>query len=157
MPTVTIQRASIKDLDELYAIEIECFENEAFSKEEIRQSMESPDFINLVAISNGQPIGFIIGRIESFKDEIRGHVYTIDVKSEYRRKGIGSMLLEAAERFFIKNNVGSCHLEMKVDNLAAHHLYSKHGYEISGKLKNYYGLGSDGMRLTKTLTNDSWK
>ncbi len=155
MQTVTIQRASTKDLDELYAIEIECFRNEAFSKEEIKQSMESIDFINLVAISSGHPIGFIIGRIESFKDEKRGHVHTIDVKSEYRRKGIGSMLLEAAERFFIKNNAGSSHLEMKVDNLVAHHLYTKHGYRISGKLKNYYGLGSDGIRLTKTFTNDS--
>ncbi len=151
MSVVTIRRASLKDLDELYTIEVECFGNEAFSKRKIEQSIKSSDFINLVAVSNGQPAGFIIGYIETLKDKNQGHIYTLDVKPKYRQKGIGFGLLEAAERFFVQNGVDSCHLEVKADNMPARRLYMKHGYRISAFLKNYYGLGADGLRLAKDL------
>lgn len=151
MSVVIVRRASLKDLDELYAIEVQCFGNDAFSKREIGQSMKSPDFINLMAVSGEKAVGFIIGRIEPFKNKSEGHIHTIDVKPEYRRKGIGSDLLEAVERFFVQNAVDSCHLEVKVDNMPARRLYTRRGYKISVVLKNYYGLGTDGIRLMKDM------
>ena len=137
-------------MDQLCEIEIECFEEEAFTKEQIAHLLTDCDSVSFVAKVNGEMVGFIMGRVYTERKPAVGRILTIDVSAEHRRKGIGLRLLQEVERVFRNESVEVCYLEVREDNVAALSLYQKHGYKKVRKLRNYYG-NAHGMRLTKPL------
>jgi len=147
---VTIGDASAQYLDSLYDIEMECFEKEAFTKQQIAYLLTDYNSISLVAKLKGEIVGFIIGRIYVERKSLAGHILTIDVSPAHRRKGIATRLLQEIERIFKEKGVGVCHLEVREDNVAAIRLYRKSGYRIIGRLKNYYEH-ANGICLRKVL------
>jgi len=151
--SITIQRATINDLETLYQIERECFTIEAFSKEHIAYLLQNPNTVSLVAQTNGEIVGFIVGLIHRQDKMITGRVYTIDVASKHRRKSVGLKLLDELERIFVKRGAKICYLEARVDNVAALELYRKRGYVEVEKLKKYY-RGIHGVRLKKKLESE---
>jgi len=148
--SITIQRATIDNLETLYQIERECFTIEAFSKQHIAYLLENPNAVSLVAKINNAIAGFIIGLIHRHDERITGRVYTLDVAVKYRRNGVGLKLLDEIERIFAKRGVKICYLEVRKDNVAALELYRKHGYVEVKELKDYY-RGVHGVRLKKKL------
>jgi len=150
MPT-TIEDASIRHLDRLYEIEIECFDREAFTKQQIAHLLTDYNSVSLVAKANGEIIGFIIGTIYSERNLLTGHILTIDISPIHRRKGIAQKLLQATEKIFKEKGVKVCSLEVREDNIAALRLYQKFGYKKVAKLKNYYG-NVHGIYLKKALS-----
>ena len=150
--SITVQQATMNDLEILYQIERECFTIEAFSKEHIALLLEDPNSIGLVAQINGEVVGFIIGLIHSAINGTKvGHVYTLDVATKHRRKGVGLRLLKDLERKFVEKGVKTCYLEARIDNVAARELYHKHGYLEVERLEDYYYKGVHGVRLKKVL------
>lgn len=148
--SITIQQATVNDLDTLYEIERECFTTEAFTKEQIAYLLQNPSAVSLVAKIDGETVGFIIGSTYRGNKRI-GHVYTIDVALKHRRKGIGLRLLNELEQIFVENGVETCYLEVRIDNVAARELYRKQGYIETGRLKGYYPMGTHGVQLKKKL------
>lgn len=149
--SITIKRATIKDLETLYRIERECFTIEAFSKQDLSHLLETSNAVSLVALLDNAIAGFIVGLINSHEKEINGRVYTLDVAVKYRRKGVGLRLLDEIERVFVENGARTCYLEVRKDNVAALELYRKQGYIEVKELKDYY-KGAHGVRLRKKLT-----
>lgn len=153
---IIIEIASIEHLNELYEIEKKCFKNEAFSKEHLYNLLIHPNSINLIARSGKTIVGFIIG-ITYYEDSLLiGHILTIDVLPEYRRRGIGAKLLSEIEKIFIERGVLKCRLEVREDNTAAIALYKKFGYLKVRKLHRYYG-GVDGVLFEKFIGERSQK
>jgi len=148
---VEIEKASIEDLDKLYEIETKCFEEEAFTKQQIAYLLTNHKFVRLVAKINKEITGFIIGEICAEKPPTTGHILIIDVLPKHRRKGIGLKLLQRLENIFRDKGVKICFLEVREDNVAALSLYLKQGYRKIGKLENYYG-NAHGICLKKNLT-----
>jgi len=148
--SITIQQATINNLETLYQIERECFPIEAFNKQHIAYLLQNPNAVSLMAQINNAIAGFIIGLIHRHNEKITGRIYTIDVAAKYRRKGVGSELLDEIERIFAKRGVKICYLEVRKDNVAALELYHKHGYVEVEELKHYY-KGAHGVRLEKKL------
>lgn len=149
--SVTIEDASIRHLDRLYEIEIECFEREAFTKQQIAHLLTDYNSVSLVAKVNGEIVGFIIGMIYLERNSLTGHILTIDISPIHRRKGIAQKLLQEIEKIFTEKGVKACRLEVREDNIAALRLYQKFGYKKVAKLKNYYG-NAHGIYLKKDLT-----
>ena len=147
----SIRYATVDDLDNLVKIEAECFTDEAFTKNQLEYCLKSSDFITLVALLDEAIIGFIIGSVEFFGGETAGHVYTLDVKQSCRERGFGGKLLDAFESVLAGKGVGTIFLEVRVDNVPARRLYSKHGYKPFRTLKDYYEPKVDGVMLRKTL------
>jgi ribosomal-protein-alanine acetyltransferase len=149
--SITIQQATVNDLETLYEIERECFTTEAFTKEQIAYLLQNPNSVSLVAQIDGENAGFII--CLTYRDnKVRiGHICTIDVAVKHRRKGIGLRLLKEVEQIFIEKGVETCYLEVRVDNVAARELYRKQGYTETERLKGYYPAGIHGVRLEKKL------
>jgi ribosomal-protein-alanine N-acetyltransferase len=147
---VEIGDASAIGLDELYSIEFTCFGKEAFTKQQIAYLLTDYNSIGLTAKIDGEIAGFIIASIYAEKKSLAGHILTIDVVPQYRRKGVGSSLMKAVEDIFRKKNVRTSHLEVREDNSTAVKLYEKLGYRKIGKLKNYYG-NANGIYLAKKL------
>jgi ribosomal-protein-alanine N-acetyltransferase len=137
----------------LHSIERECFTLAAFKKDHLTYLLESPKSISLVAQTDNEITGFIIGRIHDHPATRSAHVYTLDVAVKHRRKGIGSRLLEELEKRFTDNGVEICYLEARRGNVAALELYERHGYIKAGILKDFYAEGVDGIRLLKRLSS----
>jgi ribosomal-protein-alanine acetyltransferase len=147
---VKIEDTSIRFLDKYYGIEKQCFEREAFTKQQIAYLLTDYNAIGLAARLNGEIAGFIIGRIDIVRDAPFGHILTVDIAPSYRRKGIAQKLLHEIETVFKEKGVKECRLEVREDNAAALNLYKKLGYKKRGKLEKYYG-DAHGLYLKKTL------
>jgi ribosomal-protein-alanine N-acetyltransferase len=148
--TLTIEDASIRQLDKLYEIETKCFKKEAFTKHQIAQLLEDYNSVSLVAKLDAEIVGFIIGMIYLERNALAGHILTIDVLPSHRRKGIAQRLLQEIEKIFRAKGVKSCRLEVREDNIAAIGLHLKLGYQKMAKLKGYYG-NIHGIYLRKDL------
>lgn len=148
---VTIERASIHSLDTLCEIEKKCFQDDAFERQQIAYLITSSDIEFLVGRVRRKIIGFVAGRIYTNGQSKSGHMLTIDVLPEYRRRGIGFRLLKKIERIFIDEGIGICNLEVRENNIPALNLYRKAGYVRVRILKNYY-IDSHGILFQKTLS-----
>lgn len=146
-----MEDASLKHLDRLCEIEGECFDREAFTRQQMIHLLTDYNSVGLIAKVDEKIVGFIIGMIYFDRNSSVGHILTIDVLPTYRRRGIGQMLIQEMEKIFKNKGVRTCRLEVREDNIAALRLYQKLGYEAVAKLKNYYG-NFHGIYLRKNLT-----
>jgi len=108
----------------------------------------------LVAEVNGKIVGYIMCRVEKHIHGLRivkkGHVISIAVEKEYRRRGIGEALMRRAEEV-LKNKVEYMFLEVRVSNMPAISLYKKLGYKIIRRIPFYYSDGEDAYLMEKEV------
>lgn len=147
---VKIETATTKLLDKLFEIEEQCFDQEAFSKQQIAFLLTDYNTIALVAKANSDVAGFIIAQVEVEGDTLFGHIITINVAPHFRRKGIASQMLKEIEEILKQKGIGEVHLEVREDNNAAIKLYQNSVYQKCGRLEKYYGK-AHGLYLKKIL------
>jgi [ribosomal protein S18]-alanine N-acetyltransferase len=147
---IKIETASIRLLDKLCEIEEQCFDQEAFTKRQISYLLTDYNAIALVAKANSVIAGFIIAQVEIENNTLYGHIITINVAPDYRRKGIASKMLKETEELLKQKNISECQLEVREDNSAALKLYQNSGYKKIGRLEKYYGK-KHGFYLKKSL------
>jgi ribosomal protein S18 acetylase RimI-like enzyme len=145
-----IETASIKQLDELFRIEEDCFDQEAFTKQQIAYLLRDFNTIALIAKSNLDIAGFVIAQIEVEENTEYGHIVTINVAPKFRRKGIATRMLQEIEIFLRQRSITQIRLEVREDNNTALKLYNKLDYKTQGKLDRYYG-NKHGIYLNKTF------
>jgi ribosomal-protein-alanine N-acetyltransferase len=80
-----------------------------------------------------------------------GHINTLAVHPEWRRRNIGERLLQAMLAKAVALQAISATLEVRVSNLAAQRLYQKFGFVEVGRRKRYYRDGEDALLMTKLL------
>jgi ribosomal-protein-alanine N-acetyltransferase len=136
------------DFDALYAIDRACYApGIAYSKLTLRWFLRLPGADCLVAEAGGEIAGFILAEREGEY----AHIITIDVLAEYRRHGIGTVLLRATEQRLAANGVRQIELETATDNDPAIAFWQKHGYRTVGVLKRYYLERLDAYSMHKSL------
>lgn len=149
---IRIEHSSLNDLEELYELEKKCFGKNAYTKSFLKLLLRDPSSIALKAVSpSGELIGSAIGRIENINGRIAGRVYTLDVRPDFRRRGIGAALLKGLEEEFRKFRCERAVLEVAVDNEPAINLYKSLGYRLTSRIRDYYGRGRDAYRAEKDL------
>ena len=151
---ISVRKATEDDLEVIYKIELECFADDAFTKRQLEYLLMSSSSVTLIAVLNGEAVGFITGSFDRSGNPAVCHVYTLDVKRSYRRRGVGSTLLDLLEHAMAEKGAETCYLEARIDNIAARNLYVKHGYSPVRTLADYYGFGADGLRFKKDLLID---
>jgi ribosomal-protein-alanine acetyltransferase len=147
---ITIEAVSIKLIDTLYKIEKQCFEQEAFTKQQLTYLLTDYNTIRLAAFVNGKIAGFVIAHVDIERKVLFGHIITVDVTPTYRRQGIAQKLLQETEATFKGHGIKECRLEVREDNAVALNLYRKLGYKKVSTLGRYYG-NANGLYLKKTL------
>ena len=112
----------------------------------------------IVAEEDGKVVGYIMCRIEvglgsfSLGGLIRkGHVVSIAVLPQGRRKGVAKALMTAAVKGMRHYKAKLCYLEVRVTNEPGVALYKKLSFEVSRTLKGYYSDGEDAYVMTKKL------
>jgi [ribosomal protein S18]-alanine N-acetyltransferase len=150
---VKIETATTSNLKELYAIEQQCFDEEAFSKQQINYLLSDYNTISLLAKVEDVTAGFVITHLEIDDASFFGHIITLNVASAFRRKGIAQALLGEIENLLKQKGISECRLEVRENNSAALKLYKKQGYKEIGKLEHYYGK-AHGLYLKKDLSSN---
>lgn len=105
----------------------------------------------LVAEVNNGIVGYVMCRVEwggSKIDTLRlrklGHIVSIAILPEYRRKGIGRALMK--EAINVLRDIYGCdeiYLEVRITNTQAINLYYSLGFKVMKVAKGYYIDGED--------------
>ena len=106
-----------------------------------KEIFENIFFKSLVYYDNGIK-GIVVYNLIYDRIEIE---YII-VSHDYRKKGIGTLLIKELE----KNNIKNITLEVRESNSAAIEFYKKNGYKIEAIRKKYYG-NENGYLMLKEL------
>ena len=103
-------------------------------------------------------IGYIMSRIEVGLSNFglgglvrKGHVVSIAVLPQVRRKGIANALMTKAIEGMIHYKAKIAYLEVRVNNDPGVALYKKLGFEVTKTLTGYYSDGEDAYVMTKKL------
>ncbi|MEM3530341.1 MAG: ribosomal protein S18-alanine N-acetyltransferase [Nitrososphaerales archaeon] len=112
----------------------------------------------LIAEKDGVVVGYIMCRIEyglsvlhKFGLARKGHIVSIAVLEQHRRKGLGYGLIKEALKALKNKNCSEVFLEVRVSNLEAIKLYEKLGFKVISKLRWYYRDGEDAYLMGRAL------
>lgn len=137
------------DFRAICAIDQLCFsEAIAYSPEEMALGLAQRGAVAYVAERDGQVIAFVLA---SQNKRRVGHIITIDIVVEFRRKGLGRTLLEMAERRLKSNGATRVVLEASVSNRGALRFYEEMKYSPTRLLVRYYPDGTDAWLMEKIL------
>jgi [ribosomal protein S18]-alanine N-acetyltransferase len=142
------------DFDALHALDRACFPPPiAYSRRTLRKFLRLPGAQCLVAKCEAPIAGFILIHAASHKPRTipTGHIISLDVDETFRRGGVGSALLHAAEKSLAACGVREVDLETAVDNHAAIAFWQRRGYSIIGRIKDYYDDGADAFAMSRVL------
>ena len=142
------ERAGLSDIKDVAAIERACFED-AWSESAIGSHLESDCTLTLVT-RDGE--GHILGYISASLLPPEAEIYRVATLPEYRRRGIGSLLLTAFIDTCEKADCEHLFLEVRASNTAAKALYFSHGFCEIGQRRNYYkNPKEDALILAKDI------
>ncbi len=112
-------------------------------------------FLEVAAPSEGHILGY--GGFWLMAGE--AHISTLAVRPEWRRRGIGELLLVAMLEQAIELGADLATLEVRVSNVAAQSLYEKYGFAKVGLRPHYYSdRGEDALIMsTRHLTSAAFQ
>jgi ribosomal-protein-alanine N-acetyltransferase len=137
------------DLETLYEIDQACFvPGISYSRKELAAFIGHRHSQTWVAEEAGKIAGFLIAHREPRQIL---HIVTIDVLKAWRRRGVGSLLMEAAEQWAGDQGLRMIGLETALDNRAAQRFYAARGYRKVGEIEHYYADGTAAWVMVKEL------
>ena len=145
---IRVRKAERADLDTLMDLEHRVFATDRLSRRSLRQFLKSPSAEVMVAEDNGLA-GTAIVLFRSCS--LLARLYSLAVAPHMSGRGVGPMLLEAAEAAALARDCRAIRLEVHVSNHPAISRYRKSGYREFGRIRGYYEDGGDALRFEKRL------
>lgn len=145
---IRLRRCHQADYETLYKIDQACFPpGIAYGRTELNHFLRREGALCILAEAGGVIGGFIV----SDQSREMAHIITLDVLEKFRRRGIGTRLLRAAEESAWSQGARLIVLETATTNKPAIALWTGRGYREAGRHKNYYGAGLDAIEMHKLL------
>eukprot|EP01100_Stratorugosa_tubuloviscum_P011464 TRINITY_DN5116_c0_g1_i1.p1 TRINITY_DN5116_c0_g1~~TRINITY_DN5116_c0_g1_i1.p1 ORF type:complete len:399 (-),score=114.49 TRINITY_DN5116_c0_g1_i1:33-1229(-) len=129
----------------------------AYAKEKLKESIENPNHILLVAlvnelittenemnVINEQVIGYILAEAQS---ENISMITSIAVSENYRRYGVGKKLMISLIDTLKSIGYKTILLQVSVYNTKANSMYLNFGFTTLNWLPNYYSCGEHGLQM----------
>ncbi len=154
VPTINarydLRPLTVAQLDECWHLDQRCFvDGEAYSRDTFEYLLTAPESISYrVVAQNTAMAGFVIGLLEP---DHTGHITTIGIAPEHRRRHLASCLIERVEDAFRHRDVRLARLEVRSTNTSAQKLYLSVGYSVTQRLPKYYSNGGDGLLMVKAI------
>lgn len=142
-------QATRDDLDALEQIENLSFVTDRISRRSFRRFIDQNIGDFKVVKFDGRVIGYYIVLYRQATELAR--LYSLAVDPEFRRRGVGRLLLDAAEDDADARFCLFMRLEVKTDNIAALKMYHHAGYYDMEIRPEYYEDDSDALVLQKLL------
>lgn len=151
---VDIGDCAEEEIGQIIAIERDAFPT-PWSEDIFRREIVSPVSRVLVARLGRDPGRSVLGYAVYWRvvDEI--HLHNIAVRHDWRRQGVGSLLLGEVARRSRAEGARWMTLEVRQRNAAAQRLYEKFGFSVRGIRPGYYtDTGEDALILWVDLCPD---
>ena len=117
----------------------------------------------MLILFEGKVIGAVVSKLDIHKknsstspDPIyrkRGYIAMLSVEPEYRRFGLGKLMVKKSIDLMVNQGADEIMLETEVTNLAALKLYENLGFIRDKRLTAYYLNGIDAYRLKLIVSN----
>lgn len=145
-----VRPMTVSHLDDCWRLDHRCFvDGEAYSRDTFEYLLTAPESVSYRAVTpDGTMTGFIIGLVEP---DHTGHITTVGVAPEHRRRGIANRLMAKVEDGFRRRQVRLVRLEVRSVNTGAQQLYRNLGYIVTQTLSHYYSNGGDGLLMIKSI------
>ena len=138
------------DLEAVFRIDQACFApGVSYSRQELAAFIQHPSSKTWVATAWDQVIGFLVADRAPQRVE---HIITIDVAEHWRRRNVGTALMDAAEDWARVQKLRFVFLETAEDNLAAQAFYEQRGYVKLKRIARYYSNGVAAWVMVKALS-----
>lgn len=146
MDNLEISTMTITDFENISPILTTDFDD-FWTASTLEEELKNENSFYVVAKVNQQIIGF--AGIWKAVDDV--HITNIVVKKEFRKNGIGGLLLEKLISLTKELNFKELTLEVNTKNIAAIKLYKKYGFTELGIRKKYYNNTDDAIIMTLYL------
>lgn len=148
LQTTDLEITSARDelLKEIYEIERESF-SAPYPPYVFASMVEETPETFLVAIFKQNTVGYVLASLR--KDA--GHILSMAVKEDFRRKGVGSKLMTGILEVLYRKGVRRVDLEVRMSNHIAQEFYRKLGFQEKGLIKEYYRDGEDAVKMSRNF------
>lgn len=143
---IEIQEMNMSDYEQIKDI-LQIEFDEFWTPSVLKSELESKNSKYVVAKLRNEIIGFA-GIIIS---PVNAEITNIVVRKDFRRKGVGSNLLNKLIEMSKENGKDEISLEVNEKNECAIDLYEKNNFEILGRRKKYYKNQDDAIIMTKKI------
>jgi ribosomal-protein-alanine N-acetyltransferase len=138
---------TLADLDEVMAIERASFAY-PWSSRFFHQEFEVECARSILAEMNGSIVAYVLFWLLPETVDI----HNLAVRGEYRRRGVGRILLHKVIVEALRQSSARVTLEVRKSNLAAQKLYESAGFVATGVRKGYYSDdGEDALTMALDL------
>lgn len=140
------------DLVPLHTLDVECFAAPfRFSQRALKQFIEDPRAVTVVAEQSGEVAGFLVLHLEGTLEQKLGYVVTLDVRTAFRRAGTGRRLMLEGEKLAREHAARAMCLHVFTGNAGALDFYHGLGFAELDRVPGFYGRHLDALYLTKRL------
>lgn len=148
---ISVSDTRLCHIDAIEEIEKQCF-SVPWTREMLIKQLSDDMHIFLAALNDsGEAVGYV--GLMYVLDE--GYISNVAVSPEWRRRGIGDMLIEELLRMARAKKLSFVTLEVRESNLTAQALYRKHGFTEVGRRKKYYDRPTeDAILMTRFLSEE---
>jgi len=150
LPTMTgpfVRRIRKEDVSGIYEIEKNSFRH-PYPPYLIDLLFETRRQAFFVAEIRDRVVGYAVAAMDAHGF---GHVISVAVSYEMRRRGIGKALMRRLIQELKGIGVSILRLEVEKDNIAAQKMYEGLGFKLTGVIKDYYESGGDAYVMTLSL------
>jgi [ribosomal protein S18]-alanine N-acetyltransferase len=149
LPRISVRPARRSDLDALMDLEHRVFATDRLSRAGLRRLLAVPSARVIVADGYGRLAGAAVVLFRRGSSVAR--LYSIAVVPQLAGRGVGAILIDAAEAAAVRRRCACMRLEVHHRNAAAIARYRKSGYRQFGWHRTYYEDGGDALRFEKPL------
>jgi ribosomal-protein-alanine N-acetyltransferase len=146
----SIRPLTMSHLHEVLRLNVRCFRNgENYTKQTFSYLLNETRTLSYRAVTaEGDIAGFIFVMVN---DKGSGHLTTIGVAPEHRRRGLARRMISHVEAALKARNINTIILEVRISNTDAQELYRRMGYSSVQRIENYYVNGEACFLMMKSL------
>lgn len=144
-----IRNADAADLSSITSLEQKCFNEESFSRRQLRYLITKAKADFLVSLEAGEITAYIV--LLKRKTSRAMRIYSVAVSPVHRGKGLARLLIAEAEKLARLHGIHYLTLEVSEINHEAIGLYRSAGFEVCGERPAYYKNGSKALLMRKNL------
>lgn len=149
-PPRVIRMATADDIPALVRLENQSFPTDRLSQRNFRYMLSKGSGVTLVETDrDGEIRGYAL--VLFHRGTPLARLYSIAVAPRWRGKGIGRLLMKAAEEAARERDAAYMRLEVRADDVDTQEFYKRLGYRPFGYHSHYYEDKADALRMDKVI------